>query len=141
MKWSVGVDMLDTIVAKRREDALLAERAVPVAELRRRAAGSVRRALRKALLAGTGPKLVAEMKRASPSAGVLRELDPGALARGYEEAGACALSVLTEPHWFGGSEGDLRAARAGGSLPVLREDFVVEPYKVYEAAGGGADVV
>jgi indole-3-glycerol phosphate synthase len=133
--------MLDNIVAKRREDALRAERVVPVAELRRRAAGFVRRSLRKALLDGTGTKIVAEMKRASPSAGVLRELDPGALARGYEEAGACALSVLTEPHWFGGSEGDLRAARAAVRLPVLRKDFVVESYQVYEAAAWGADVV
>jgi indole-3-glycerol phosphate synthase len=135
------MDMLDTIVAKRREDALRNEERVPVAELRRRASGIARRSLRAALLDGAGPKVVAEMKRSSPSAGVIRELDPAALARRYEEAGACGLSVLTEPHWFGGSEADLRAARAAVRLPVLRKDFIVERYQVYEAAAWGADVV
>lgn len=133
--------MLETIVARRREDALRAESAVPVDELKRRAAGVVRRSLRRALVSGKGTRIIAEMKRASPSAGPLRELDPAALAVRYEEGGACALSVLTEPHWFLGSADDLRAARAATQLPVLRKDFIVEPYQVHETAAMGADVI
>lgn len=133
--------MLDTIVAKRREDALVAERLVPATELRRRAAGLARRSLRAALAGGTSTRIIAEMKRASPSAGALRELDPAAMARCYENSGACALSVLTEPNWFKGTEADMRLARGAVRLPVLRKDFVVEPYQVLETAAWGADVL
>lgn len=133
--------MLETIVAKRREDARESERVIPLEELKRRISGAPRRSLRSALAAGTGTCIIAEMKRASPSAGVLREIDPAGLARRYEDAGACALSVLTEPHWFHGSGTDLVAARAAVKVPVLRKDFVVTPYQVYETAAMGADVV
>jgi indole-3-glycerol phosphate synthase len=133
--------MLETIVARRREDARRAAALVPEAELRRRAAGLSRRSLRAAMLEGKGTRIIAEMKRASPSAGALRELDPAAMARIYEGAGACGLSVLTEPHWFNGTEADMRLARGAVNLPVLRKDFVVEPYQVLETAAWGADVV
>ena len=133
--------MLETIVARRREDARRAAALVPEAELRRMAAGLSRRSLRSALAEASGTRIIAEMKRASPSAGALRELDPAAMARCYEESGACALSVLTEPNWFKGAESDMRLARDAVNIPVLRKDFVVEPYQVLETAAWGADVV
>jgi indole-3-glycerol phosphate synthase len=89
-----------------------------------------------------GLSLVAEFKRASPSAGEIR---PGAsveeMVGAYERGGAAAISVLTEEGSFGGSLDDLRAARAATDLPILRKDFIVDPYQLYEAAAAGADAV
>ncbi len=100
------------------------------------------RGLSSILTSAEGTCIIAEMKRASPSAGDLRnEYAPADIAKRCTEAGACGLSVLTEPHWFKGSEEDLVAARAATTLPVLRKDFVVDPYQVYETAAMGADVV
>ncbi len=93
-------------------------------------------------LARPGPALIAEIKRQSPSRGPLwPDLDAGAVARAYEEAGAAALSVLTEPSRFGGSSEDLAAARSAVSLPVLCKDFVVDPVQVFAARTLGADAV
>jgi indole-3-glycerol phosphate synthase len=93
-------------------------------------------------LAHPGTSLVAEYKRRSPSAGVIRE---GAsvtdVVQAHERGGAAALSVLTEQDHFGGSLDDLREARAGSSLPILRKDFTVDPYQLYEARAAGADAV
>lgn len=116
---------LDEIVARVRRDAEERERAADLAALER------------------APfTVIAEMKRASPSAGTLRrELDPAALARSYEEAGAAAISVLTCGPWFQGSVADLAAARAAVALPVLCKDFVVTPFQLVEAAAAGADAV
>lgn len=87
-------------------------------------------------------KIIAEVKRASPSRGALAEIpDPAALARLYEAGGASAISVLTEGRKFGGSLADLSAVRAAVSLPVLRKDFIAEPYQVFEAREVGADLV
>ena len=87
-------------------------------------------------------KIIAEVKRASPSRGALAEIpDPAALARSYEVGGASAISVLTEGRKFGGSLADLEAVRAAVSLPVLRKDFIAEPYQVFEAREAGADLV
>jgi tryptophan synthase beta chain len=94
-------------------------------------------------LARPGLHLVAEVKRASPSAGVIAaaELDPVAQARAYEAGGAAAISVLCEPHWFGGSVDDLRAVRAAVAVPVLAKEFVVDPRQLPVLRAAGADLV
>ncbi|MCU1556914.1 MAG: indole-3-glycerol phosphate synthase TrpC [Microbacteriaceae bacterium] len=87
-------------------------------------------------------KIIAEVKRASPSRGALADIpDPAALAVSYEAGGASAVSVLTEMRRFGGSLADLEAVRAAVRLPVLRKDFIAEPYQVLEARAAGADIV
>ncbi len=89
-----------------------------------------------------GISLIAEVKRASPSKGLLRpDLDPVLLAREYEASGAAAVSVLTDEHYFQGSLDELRTVRQNISLPVLRKDFVLDPYQVYQARAAGADAV
>jgi len=93
-------------------------------------------------LRAPGVSLIAEVKRASPSKGLLRaDLDAAALARTYEESGASAVSVLTDRRFFGGGLDDLRAVRQSVTLPLLRKDFVLDPYQVYEARAAGADAV
>ena len=95
-----------------------------------------------ALAPGDRVKVIAEIKRSSPSRGSLATIDdPAALARTYELGGASAISVLTEGRKFGGSLADLEAVRAAVSLPVLRKDFIATPYQVYEARAAGADLV
>jgi len=136
-------DVLQTIVARRREDVALAQARIPLNALIRKArARNTPRSLVGTLSSAKGTSIIAEMKRASPSAGAIRsEYDPADISRRYSEAGACGLSVLTEPHWFKGLDEDLQAARASTALPVLRKDFVVDPYQVYETAAMDSDVV
>ena len=87
-------------------------------------------------------KIIAEFKRASPSVGMIRsELSPADVARHYERGGACAISVLTDEEYFGGSIDDLSAVRSSTHLPVLRKDFIIDPIQIYQAAIAGADAV
>ncbi len=93
-------------------------------------------------LSKPGINLIAEIKRASPSRGSLApDLDPVALARTYEKGGASAISVLTETEYFKGSTGDLEAVRQAVKVPILRKDFIVDPYQIWEARAIGADIV
>ncbi len=87
-------------------------------------------------------KIIAEFKRRSPSVGIIRDdLSAADVARRYERGGACAISVLTDEEYFGGSLEDLSAVRSGARLPVLRKDFIIDPIQIYEAAMAGADAV
>ena len=87
-------------------------------------------------------KIIAEFKRRSPSLRIIRDdLSAADVARRYERGGACAISVLTDEEYFGGSLGDLSAARTSAKLPVLRNDFIIDPIQIYEAAIAGADAV
>jgi indole-3-glycerol phosphate synthase len=100
------------------------------------------RDLERALRGVERPALIAEVKRASPSAGAIADdANASVLARAYEAGGAAAVSVLTEPHHFHGSVADLQAVRSSVSIPVLRKDFLVHPAQVIEARATGADAV
>jgi indole-3-glycerol phosphate synthase len=139
-------DVLTRILARKREEIAERMARTPVDELRGfvDAAPAVRpflAALESRIHEGR-PAVIAEIKKASPSRGVLREdFDPEAIARSYEKGGAACLSVLTDRDFFQGSEAYLEDARAACSLPVLRKDFTIDPYQVYEARVMGADCV
>jgi indole-3-glycerol phosphate synthase len=135
------MSVLDRIVEATRHDVAQRRREVPVAQLER--ALERRGDDRPFSEALTRPSLslIAEYKRRSPSSGLLREDGVGGVVAAYERAGAAALSVLTEHHHFSGSLEDVREARAASSLPILRKDFVVDPYQVYESAAVGADAM
>ncbi len=135
-------DRLAPIVERRRADlaALKAQR--PLAALRDALAAAPPPRGFKAALTRPGLQVIAEIKRRSPSAGAIKEdASPADMARRYEGAGAACLSVLTEPHHFGGALEDLVAARGAVSLPVLRKDFTVDPYQIVEARVAGADAI
>jgi indole-3-glycerol phosphate synthase len=133
---------LHELVATAREDVERRRQAVPITDLHSQlgTAGGAR-PFSEALVR-PGLSLIAEFKRRSPSAG---EIGPAAavadIVRGYERGGAAALSILTDAASFGGNLDDLRAARAASGLPILRKDFIVDPYQLAEAAVNGADAV
>ncbi len=135
-------DILSRIVDTTRASVVAAERRVPVAELQARVrdASPVR-----PFLPPGDPRpvsIIAEIKRASPSKGPIRiDLDPARTAAAYERGGAAAVSVLTDAPYFKGSAADLIDARNAVSLPVLRKDFIIDEYQVYEARSWGADAV
>ncbi|MET8666596.1 indole-3-glycerol phosphate synthase TrpC [Streptomyces tendae] len=137
------MNVLDSIVDGVRADLAVRRDRVPLAELRRRAAaGPAALDGVTALRGDGGVRVIAEVKRASPSAGRLAAVpDPAELAGAYEDGGAAAVSVLTEERQFGGSLEDLDAVRRRVRVPVLRKDFVVSRYQVWEARAHGADLV
>jgi indole-3-glycerol phosphate synthase len=136
-------DILQEIVATKRGEIAAARGRLPESELERRASAMPpTRDFRGALLRGPGVGVIAEVKKASPSAGVIRaDFDPVAIARAYERGGAACVSVLTDRPYFQGSLDDLWAVRAAIGLPVLRKDFILERYQLLEARCAGADAV
>jgi indole-3-glycerol phosphate synthase len=140
-------DILQRICAATREETARRQEALPLATLKSKL--SARRdpprgfgeAL-KAKLVDHQCGLIAEFKRKSPSGGEIRPgADPADIARAYQTAGAACLSILTDAPYFGGGPADLKAARAAVSLPVLRKDFILDPWQVYESRAMGADCI
>jgi indole-3-glycerol phosphate synthase len=136
--------VLDEIVAHKRREVAAAKERLPLHELERRLAEAPPLRPFAAALQRPGLALIAEVKARSPSRGVLREgLEPVPLATAYARAGAAAISVLTDQRYFGGSLEHLRQVRRAlpQGPPLLRKDFVLDPYQVYEAREAGADAV
>lgn len=136
-------NILAEITAHKATEVAARQARRPLASVRRAAeAAGPLRGFRQALQQAHPPAVIAELKKASPSAGTLREaFDPEVIARGYEAAGAACLSVLTDERYFQGADCHLQIARQATSLPVLRKDFVVDAYQLYEARALGADCV
>jgi indole-3-glycerol phosphate synthase len=138
------VSILDEILAHKRREVEAAARALAPEELARRALArrDPPRGFRDALRTGDRPRIIAEIKRRSPSRGEIRaDFEPVGCARAYAEGGAVALSVLTDLHYFGGQLDHLEKVRGAVDLPLLRKDFLVDPYQVDEARVAGADAV
>jgi indole-3-glycerol phosphate synthase len=135
------MSLLERIVDSTREDVRRRSREVPLAELEARLETRDDRPFSEALIR-PGVAVIAEHKRRSPSAGEIRAgATVAEIVGAYERGGAVALSILTEERHFGGSLEDLRAAREASDLPILRKDFVIDPYQVYETAAWGADAL
>jgi indole-3-glycerol phosphate synthase len=133
---------LDALVEATRDAVSRRKAERPQADLEREAGGHGEGRPFMEALARPGTSLIAEHKRRSPSAGEIREgASVTEIVKAYERGGAAALSILTEEAHFGGSLDDLREARAATELPILRKDFTIDPYQVYEAKAAGADAV
>jgi len=142
----VTTNILTEIITAKRKRVAAASEAAPLQRLREEAIAARRaakpHALMNALDQSARVKIIAEFKRRSPSKGVIRaDVDAVTMARDYERGGAVAVSVLTEEDYFDGSLDDLRAVRRAVSLPILRKDFIVDEYQVYESAAAGADAL
>jgi indole-3-glycerol phosphate synthase len=135
--------MMDQLIAGAREGVEARRAELPQADLEARLSGRREDRPFNEALTRPGLSLIAEFKRRSPSAGALaaESIDLAAQVGAYERGGAAALSVLTDERHVGGSLADLRAARAACDLPIIRKDFIVDPYQLYEAAVNGADAV
>ncbi len=135
--------ILDTIVETKRREVAARKAATPLAGLEKMiAAMPPARDFKAALVAGAGCAIIAEVKRRSPSRGLLRaDFDPVRIAREYERHGAAAISVLTDETFFGGSDADLAAVKSAVSLPVLRKEFIIDPYQICETRAIGADAI
>src|SRR5215217_2042391 len=134
--------VLDDIVAGVREDLARRESALPLNELLAHLAEAPAPRDPMPHFRARGSSVIAEVKRRSPSKGDLADIpDPAALATAYARGGAAAISVLTEERRFGGSLADLRSVRAAVDTPLLRKDFIVSPYQLWEARAAGADLV
>jgi indole-3-glycerol phosphate synthase len=141
---NVPADLLETIVAATRRIVRVREEREPLSALAKRAESRqpVAGAFRSAIAAPNRVNVIAECKRRSPSKGVIRaDYHPTTIATAYEAAGAAAISVLTEPTFFDGSLEHLRAVRAAVRIPLLRKDFIVSEYQLFEARANGADAI
>ena len=139
-------DILKKIICRKMEEIVIRSEATPIEELRARVgSASPVRPFVAAIEAKIGKgeaAVIAEIKKASPSKGVLREdFDPAEIARSYERHGAACLSVLTDRDFFQGDEAYLVQARSACALPVIRKDFIIDPYQVFEARDIGADCI
>ena len=134
--------VLDRILAHKAEELADRRRRRPLSDVRAAAeAAAPTRGFAAAVKRGK-PAVIAEIKKASPSRGVIREhFDPKAIAASYEAAGAACLSVLTDETFFQGSDAHLATAREASALPVLRKDFIIDEYQVFEARALGADCI
>ena len=135
--------ILDTIIENKKTEVQKSKEARSLDALERGLSGAPpSRDFYKALVEGARVKIIAEIKKASPSKGVLREdFDPVRIALGYERGGAAALSVLTDEKFFMGSLSYLKAVRETVGIPILRKDFIIDPYQVYESRLSGADAI
>jgi len=135
--------ILDDIIANKKEELAGTKRRSSLAEVKARAADAgPARGFGKALSRSGAIRLIAEVKKASPSKGVIRgDFDPVRIAQAYEQAGASCISVLTEEKFFQGRLEYLAAIRKAAGLPLLRKDFIIDEYQVYEARAAGADAV
>ena len=143
---AISGTILERIVERKREEIQAGQQRYSLGELEAMADNQGKaRGFAKSLYASVAagrPAVIAEVKKASPSKGLIREdFDPVDIARRYEGAGASALSVLTDQDFFQGHEDYLRAARNAVSLPVLRKDFIIDPWQVFETRAMGADAV
>jgi indole-3-glycerol phosphate synthase len=140
------IDILKRIVDVKTQEVAAAKLAVPPAEVERQANTAppprdFEGALRTKIAAGKSA-VIAEVKKASPSKGVLREhFVPALIAKSYAQHGAACLSVLTDQQFFQGDIAHMQAARAACALPVLRKDFMIDPYQIYESRAAGADCI
>ena len=136
------MNVLERIVASTRDDVRRRREEVPLARLESDLAGRGDDRPFSEALTLPGVSVIAEHKRRSPSAGTIREgATVSDVVLAYERGGAAAISILTEAKHFGGSLDDLREARATCALPILRKDFIVDPYQLYESAAAGADAI